>query len=95
VTDLSGGEGKAGADILTFQIGKVGEDIVFTFSRSQQVEHILDPDSHSSETGLATTLVRIKSDSRHDGDDIGILSNAKTNFGASRMVISVDGCSGC
>ena len=55
--DLGGGESKAGVDILTFQIGKVSENIVFAFSRSQEIEHILDPDPHSSDTGPDTALV--------------------------------------
>jgi hypothetical protein len=61
--NLGSGEGKTGADVLTFQIGEVGEDIVLTFSRSQQVEHIFDPDPHSSDTRPTTALVQIEGDS--------------------------------
>ena len=52
----------AGLDVLRLQIGIVRQDLGFGYPCSEQVEHVLDADAHSSDARASAALPGIERD---------------------------------
>lgn len=68
---FSSGVFKAGPDVFGLKVGIVLQDFTLRCTSSEQVEHILDTDTHAPDARPTAALVWIKSDSVHDFSTIG------------------------
>jgi hypothetical protein len=58
------GEREAGTNVPPLKVRVVGENFVLGGARSQQLEHILDPDAHTPDTWPPAALRGIEGDAR-------------------------------
>ena len=54
---------QAGRDIFDLKVGMVFDYFLFRDLRGQDIEHVLNPDSHASNTGTPAALIRIECNS--------------------------------
>jgi hypothetical protein len=67
VISFSGSIFQAGPDVVDFEVWVICKDLRLFHSSGEHSEDIFDPDAHSPNAGSTSTLVRIESDSVHDG----------------------------
>ena len=57
--------GERGANVLSLKIWVVGKDIRLADTRREQVEHILDADTHTADARPPAALVGVECDAIH------------------------------
>ncbi len=50
-------------DILSLQIGIIGEDFLLCRTTCQHVEYVFDANAHTAHAGASTALIRVNGDS--------------------------------
>lgn len=69
---------KAGPDIVGLQVRKIGQNLVLAHATGEVLEHILDRDAQTPDTGLAAPFPRL------DGDACTIVHGRKNSRVADR-----------
>jgi hypothetical protein len=63
MVQLFGGVFNTGLDVLRLQVRIIGQDFRFGHPGGQQVQHVLDTDTHAPNAGTAPALLWVKRDS--------------------------------
>ena|SRR6185437_8992664 len=84
--ESAAGELQAGGNIFRFKVRQFFKDLLLRESRSQQIEHIDDSNSHPTNTGSPTTLLRVDCDAFDEfGHDACLLGRKPLGYSAKSL----------